>query len=263
VDDWQRLSGGRSRNALAVGWPIDTEKLNYDCVLVDADDTIWDFRRAQRHALESVLSSFDIATPIDSCLGSFKQINTSLWRQYEAGGVSSEQVRVLRFERLLDQLGQPGDATSMSSAFVEELGRSASMVDGAEDMLSALHGYVPMVLLTNGLSEVQRSRIGISGIARFFVDVVISEEVGMQKPDPEIFRLAVARARVAADSRVLMVGDSLSSDIAGALAAGHDACWFNEDHGHRRRPEPEGVVPTYTISTLGEVVSIVGISSGQ
>ena len=170
-------------------------------------------------------------------------------------------MRVLRFERLLDQLGQPGDAASMSRTFVEELGRSASMVDGAEEMLSALHGSVPMVLLTNGLSEVQRSRIEISSIDRFFVDIVISEEVGMQKPDPEIFRLAAARTRVASDSRVLMVGDSLSSDIAGALAAGYDACWFSEDGGHRKRSEPEEVVPTYTVSALYEVPPIVGITT--
>jgi len=166
---------------------------------------------------------------------------------------------MLRFERLLNHLGQRRDATAMSRAFVEELGRSALMVDGAEEMLSALHGSVPMVLLTNGLSEVQRSRIGISGIDRFFVDVVISEEVGMQKPDPEIFHLAAARAGARAGGRVLMVGDSFSSDIAGSLAAGYDACWFNEDHGHRRRPEPEGVVPTYTVTDLGQVPPIIGV----
>ena len=233
--------------------------LNYDCVLLDADDTIWDFQKAQRHALDAALHDCGVKTPKDASLDVFRSVNKSLWRQYEAGEISSDEVRLLRFARLLDHFDVAGDARELSEVFVAHLGRSAFMIRGALELLETLYRIVPLVLVTNGLSQVQRSRIEISGIGRYFSALVISEETGIQKPEPEIFRIAVTRCGVGGTPRVLMVGDSLSSDIAGALAAGYDACWFAPASARSiaMTERSGGVTPTFTVRDLAEIPPIV------
>jgi YjjG family noncanonical pyrimidine nucleotidase len=238
----------------------------YDCILLDADDTIFDFQRAQATALENTLSLLGHVAPLHTYLEPFRLINTFLWHQYETGSLTPADIRLERFVRLFDLLNIDEDAVAASTRFVEELARGAFLVDGARAVLAKLCPAVPTVLLTNGMAAVQRARVERSGITDRFAAIVVSEEVGIQKPDPRIFHLAVESAGLPATTRALMVGDSLTSDVAGAIAAGYDSCWI--DHGRSPKngpttratdPEHAGPQPTYIISQIGELPPLLGL----
>jgi FMN phosphatase YigB (HAD superfamily) len=180
-------------------------------------------------------------------------------------------IRTKRFVKLLARLGVRQDPGPVSERYIEHLGTASFLVDGAREFLDTVFGCLPMVLLTNGLSAVQRSRFAQADMERYFRGVVISEEVGVQKPDPEVFRIAVERAGIDRRAgvangagvstgarrpiRALMVGDSLHSDVKGALAAGLDACWFNL---RDQELDPE-ITPTYTVRSLSEILPILGL----
>jgi len=111
-----------------------------------------------------------------------------------------------------------------------------------------------MALITNGLKSVQEPRLASSGLDRFFSPIVISEDVGVAKPHPVIFERVLDHHPGVKRDQVLMIGDSLSSDIAGAHAAGLDSCWYNPSGTRRTEDEP---APTYTISRLEHILDIL------
>ena len=159
--------------------------------------------------------------------------------------------------QLLQRLELSTAPQSVSDCYIEHLSEAGFLLDGALELLGQLHGTVPLIMLTNGLSSVQHPRFAKAGVNPFFHDIVISEEVGVQKPDPEVFQIALARAGDPAvtPDRAIMIGDNLHSDIQGALDAGLDACWFNL----RGRSNDHGVKPTYTVTSLAEIPVVLGL----
>lgn len=233
-------------------------RLNYDVVLFDADDTILDFYRAETWALEATLDEFGGTLPVADYIDRFRAINATVWAKYERGEATSQEIRLERFVLLLAELGMNADPELVSARYVEHLGESAFTVEGARPLVSALAGLVPIGLVTNGIGAVQRSRLAKSGLGDYFQALVISEEVGVQKPDPRIFAIARAAVGATPTDRIIMIGDGLGSDIAGANAAGIDSCWVNL----RGRPANPEIVPTYTVTSLGEVYPLLGLPPG-
>ncbi len=237
----------------------DAEALKYDAILIDADDTLFDFHKAECYALERTFSDHELPVTIDSIIDDFREINTAVWREYETGQSTPEVIRTKRFVQLLQRLGLSADPRSVSDSYIGHLSEAAFFVDGALELLDRLHGEAPLVMLTNGLSSVQRPRFAKADVGRYFHDIVISEEVGVQKPDPEVFRIALSRAAGAGAAvrpeRAIMIGDNLHSDIGGALDAGLDACWFNL----RGRSIGHDITPTYTVTSLGEIPAVLGL----
>jgi 2-haloacid dehalogenase len=241
--------------------------LKYEAILIDADDTLFDFHRAEFFALERTFADHRLQIPVDSFITKFREINAAVWREYETGQSTSAVIRTKRFIQLLRYLGLDGnpavDPQSVSDSFIQHLAEAAFLVEGALELLETLRGSVPLILLTNGVSVVQRSRLAAANIEDYFRGIVISEEVGVQKPDPEVFRIAlehatgnhgVATGRIA-PNRAIMIGDNLHSDIQGALTSGLDACWFNIRGGTN-----EGDVrPTYTVTSLAEIPPLLGL----
>lgn len=247
------LARRQPQRALAVG-QIGL-RLTYDVVLLDADDTLFDFYRAETYALEATLNAFGYGAPVGEYMERFRAINAQVWREYETGESTSAQIRVKRFVLLLDELGQGFDPEEVSATYVEHLGEATFLVSGARELLDALHLQVPLGLVTNGISAVQRSRLARSGLGDYFDAIVISDELGIQKPDPGIFRAALDRVGVTSTDRVIMVGDGLHSDIRGAINAGIDSCWFNL----RGKPAEPEITPTHTVSSIAEVRSVLGV----
>lgn len=229
--------------------------LVYDVVLLDADDTLFDFHRAERYALEATLMEFGYHAPVDDYLESFQRINTQVWREYETGESTSREIRVKRFVLLLAELGQELDPEPVAAFYVDRLGEAAFMVEGARGLLDRLHHRVPLGLVTNGIGAVQRSRLARSGIGDYFGAIVISDEIGVQKPDPRVFEIALDRVGATPDDRAIMIGDGLHSDMKGAIAAGIESCWFNL----RGKPSEPEINPTYTISSLDEAYAVLGL----
>ena len=162
-------------------------------------------------------------------------------------------LRVVRFERLFAELGIDLEAESFNLDFMDALGQQRQLLTGAEAVIRGLSSHFRLLLATNGIAVVQRPRFAQSSIYKYFEDVVISDEIGVAKPQTGFMEEAFSRMGEPRKSEVLMIGDSLSSDIAGGVNFGVDTCWFNPD-GLALDGAPK---PTFTISDLTEIDGIV------
>lgn len=228
--------------------------MKYRWILFDADGTLFDYSKAEEQALEKTFVAFGLRFEADH-LELYRRINHRVWLLLEGGEVTLSELKVRRFAQLLDAAGLEGDPATFSARYLKGLAEGTQLLDGAEPLVHGLRDRIGMVILTNGLKDVQRPRLAGAGFDGCFHDVVISEEVGAAKPDPEIFDVAFSRMGHPGKEEVLMVGDSLTSDIQGGSDYGIDTCWFNPE---AKPPETEANI-TYEIRQLSEVVGIVGI----
>lgn len=224
----------------------------YRGFLLDADNTLFDYDSAEREALEETFHDAAPRVPLAHALEVYRPINTGWWKRFESAEVSLADLKVGRFVDVLAALGVPGDARRTATAYLERLSRKASLLPGALSALSALRKAGPLCLVTNGISLVQRGRLAVSGIAEMFAAVLISEEVGIGKPDPRFFAAACSALGLP-PAELLCIGDNPRADVDGARAAGIDACWYNP----ARAPWPgPGEPPAFVIDDLLLLVKI-------
>lgn len=208
--------------------------MRYDVLLCDADNTLFDFNKAEENAFAMACETMGFSSTPE-LLATYSKINEALWKLLEQGGITQDVLRVRRFEQFLEAIHREGDAQKMCDAFVDALGRQSVPLDGAVEAVKRWSAKVPVVIVTNGIGQVQRGRMAGSEIHLYISGLVISEEVGAAKPNP------------------LMLGDSLTSDMAAAGNAGVDACWFNPKGAANDR----GVPIAYEIASLDEVDAIL------
>ena len=182
-------------------------------------------------------------------LDAYRQINRQVWRDFERGEITAERLRLRRFERLFETVEIALTPERFSALYLEHLATGIDLIEGAQEMVAALHDAYRLAIITNGLKDIQRPRLARSPIGRYFAEVVISEEVGAAKPDARIFDAAFARLGNPERTDVLVIGDSLASDIAGGQRYGVDTCWFNPT-GQPGGPDVES---TYEIRSLTEL----------
>lgn len=199
--------------------------LAYDWILFDADNTLWDFSAAEAHALERTLLERDLPWSAE-VLGTYRLINRAVWDDYEAGRLPKEQLRALRFQRLLEHYRHDHPAEELSLSYGAYLAASHHMLPGAREVLDHCRGRYRLGLVTNGLSEVQRPRLANTGIGGYFEFILVSDEVGVAKPAAGFFALAQERMGDPERGRVLVVGDNPNADVAGARAFGYAAAWL-------------------------------------
>ena len=224
----------------------------YTTLLFDLDHTLLDSDASEALAFQAALSEAGVDEP-HRHHAEYDQINRALWAAVEQGVVTPDHVRTERFHQLVTAAGLDVDPVALADAFVAGLARHGDLYPGVRDVLDALSGLVALALVTNGLSEVQRTRIERLDIGRYFDAVVISAEVGSAKPAPAIFDIAFERLGGPAKRSTLMVGDSLTSDIRGGHDYGIPTCWFNP-HGRVARDSDRF---DHEIRTLDELVDIV------
>jgi 2-haloacid dehalogenase len=235
----------------------DLGPLKYRWLLFDADGTLFDYDRAEATALERTFGQMGLVFD-PSYARTYRQINEHIWRQFEQHKISQQRLRPRRFELLFESAGIGSDSEAFSVRYLRNLAEASQLIDGAKEIVASLCGNVSLIIVTNGLKDVQRSRLARSVIGKCFADIVISEEVGVAKPDPAIFEVAFERMGKPPKEDVLMVGDSLASDIRGGNNYGIDTCWFNP---RGQTPDP-GVAIQYEIRDLRELLSVVGIPEG-
>ena len=227
-------------------------KKHYPWLWFDADGTLFDYNRAEATALRNAFHSLTLPFE-DDYLGVYRGINSKLWRALEQQEITPAVLRFRRFELLLESLQLNGSPDQMSRAYVVQLGICAELIEGAYDVLQTLHGTCQFAIVTNGLQAVQRSRLAHSTIRHFITELIISEEVGAAKPQPAFFDAAFAQTGHPDKSDVLIIGDSLTSDIQGGADYGLDTCWYNPNAEAR----PEGLPITYEIKHLREVLDFL------
>jgi putative hydrolase of the HAD superfamily len=200
-------------------------------VLLDLDDTLFDHRACTRAAIGDLRERFPVlgGMPADQIEAEHGRLLEELHLQVLAGRMTVDDARVERFRRLLEFAGGTPDAASpidVAAAYRAAYLAHWRPVDGALGLLKALHGQVLTGIVTNNVASEQRQKIAACGFGPLLDAVIISEEAGVTKPDPRIFRMALDQLGCQAGESV-MIGDAWETDIAGALAAGIRPIWFN------------------------------------
>ena len=186
--------------------------MRYDVLLCDADNTLFDFTKAEENAFAIACEGMGFsATP--ELLHIYSEINEGLWKLLEQGKIEQSVLRVRRFEDFLRAVGKTGDAQKMCDTFVDALGQQSVLLNGALQAVERWSKQVPVIVVTNGISEVQRSRMAKSELNLLISGLVISSEVGAAKPAPLMLEKAMELAGVVDKRRVLMLGDSLSATL--------------------------------------------------
>jgi 2-haloacid dehalogenase len=223
----------------------------YHGFVFDADNTLFDFHRAERSALFETLQAVPGFIYSEQAYIIYRRINDTLWRALEKGEQDIESLKQLRFRRFLQSLDLEGDPARLSVEYLARLSEKDFLLPHALEVLEILSRKASLLLLTNGLAQVQRGRIVRAGVEIFFEDIIISEEVGLAKPDPSIFMLAVDSLKLP-PYEILSVGDNPFSDIGGAQQAGLDTCLFLDP---LRKPTGDDPQPDYMINDLRELTA--------
>jgi 2-haloacid dehalogenase len=197
----------------------------YRGFLFDADNTLFDYDRAEVEALDETMAEAAPSVAPENARAAYRAINAGYWRRFERAEVSRDELKVGRFADLLSVLQVSGDPRAMGDSYLARLSRKAYFLPHAREVVETLSRTAALCLVTNGFSLVQRGRIAASGIEDRFTAILISEDLGFAKPDPRFFSAACEALRLH-PADLLCVGDSPVTDIGGALSAGIDACWY-------------------------------------
>ena len=225
----------------------------YDIVLLDADNTLFDFNAAEARALDAVLAEF--GWPRDEeTKQTYLEINHVLWSAFDRGEAEEGFLTVERFRRLGERLGRRADPAEMNRRYLDRLGACSLLLPGAEALCRTLRAAgCRLALATNGVARVQHARLAGSPLVPYLERLFISGEMGTRKPEPAFFRAALAAMGAEDMDRCVMVGDGLGSDVKGALSVGLDVIWFAPGGADA----PADRRPTHTARSLEEIGRII------
>ncbi len=219
-------------------------------MLFDLDGTLLDFAKAEHYAFRQTLEAYSIPYS-DRLYEQYSTINDSLWKQFERKEIEKPQIGPSRFNILFKENSIDADGAEINKTYLSLISQQAFMYDGAMELCERLAGKgILLYAVTNGTQHVQQSRLKLSGLDRIFIRTFVSEEVGYPKPEKEYFDFVFDAIDEKDKSRIIIVGDSLTSDIKGGINAGIDTCYFGSSY-------PEKINPTYTATTYEEVEKII------
>lgn len=221
-------------------------------ILFDLDDTLLDFHKAEAAAIKKTFSHIGIPAD-DAVIARYSDINASQWRRLEKGEISREQVLVERFDILFAELGVRIPSEMAQKTYEYLLGVGHYFIDGAPEILDALHGRYRLYLVSNGTANVQDRRLHSADMEKYFDGVFISERVGYNKPSKAFFDACFAQIDGFEKDKAIIVGDTLSSDILGGINAGIKTCWFNP----KGLPADPAIPADYEIRALPELPALL------
>ncbi len=230
-------------------------KRPFTTILWDVDGTLLDFMYSQTHALTKCFKSIGIDITEEQ-LTRYNEINNDYWNRLELGEITKEELLPGRFTTLFAEYGITGvDIKAFLAEYQLGLGTFFSCQDDSLTICKALQTQVKQYVITNGVSTSQRMKLKLSGLADVMLDMFISEEVEAHKPSKEYFDYCLERIEEKDRSKILIVGDSLTSDIKGGILAGIPTCWYRPD-GTENHTEYK---PDYEISDLHYIYDILEI----
>ena len=227
-------------------------KLKYDYILFDSDNTLLDFTGSQDKSFKEMLTRYGFEYS-DELYSKYKDINHGYWRKFEEGAITKEKLVTERFEVFFGELGLKVDGKEVDTFYQDSLSRQSGLMPYAKEVCDELSKRSKLSIVTNGVGTTANSRIGGSEIKQYIDNIVISEVVGYAKPDIEFFDAAFEIIGCSKKDKILIVGDSITSDIRGGINAGIDTCWYN----FKGEEKPKGISIDYVIEDLRQLLDIV------
>ena len=224
----------------------------YKKLFFDFDDTLIDFKAAEKVALPKVFARYNF--PLTSTVEmKYKEINKALWNQLELGEVTREALLERRFKDTFQFFGMQVNGIEMDVTYRSLLAETIVLMDGAEEVLCALADNHDLYIVTNGVLETQHKRLQAANLTSYFKEIYVSEQTGYQKPQKQFFDYVFQHIGDVKKEECLIIGDSYSADIIGGINANIDTCWFNP---HNHKP-PTSLKPTYEIKHLKDILHII------
>lgn len=220
-------------------------------LFLDLDDTILDFKKAERVAIGKTIRNFGVE-PTEEILTLYHKINKWHWEQLELGTMTRAEILVNRFAVLFRELGKEVDAPACAKVYEKNLATGHWFLPGAEEAVDALSKKYRLFLASNGTASVQKGRMTSANLYRFFETVFVSQEIGHNKPSKAYFDACFAAIPGFDPEKAIIVGDSLSSDIQGGINAGIKTVWVNPDH-----KSSGDIKPDYEIEALYQLEALL------
>ena len=215
---------------------IETNRIEH--IYFDLDDTLWDFDKNSLRVLQNLFNEGELGlklnTDFETYLAAYKKKNNELWQAYNEKNISKEELRDRRFHETFLQFGYNnfGLSKEVSEAYIRISPYGTELKKGSIELLEKLSENYRLHIITNGFKEVQLTKIEQCGLQKYFDLIIISEDVGYNKPDVRIFREAERMGNT--QSRAcLMIGDNFNTDITGAKNAGWQSVWYNPEQNKR------------------------------
>ncbi len=219
-------------------------------ILIDIDDTLLDFQLCSRASIASVCKETGIPYS-EELMRVFHKTTRELWDKIELATLTRQELAKIRFNKIFSELNIVYDGECFEELYCKALYESDISVDGARELLAWLSERFTVCAASNAPYAQQENRLKKAGLLPYFTHLFVSESIGVQKPAREFFEYALNILEAAPDE-VLMIGDSMSADITGAVNAGIHTCLFN-----RKKDTPTGdILPEYQVKRLIDITEL-------
>ncbi|HIT04960.1 MAG TPA: noncanonical pyrimidine nucleotidase, YjjG family [Candidatus Caccocola faecipullorum] len=226
----------------------------FDTILWDVDGTLLDFAAAEEAAIRSLFADFGLGVCTDAMLARYSEINRNYWRALERGEMTKPEILTRRFEDFFAAEGLSGPSPAeFNAAYQTRLGDTIVYCDGSDKLVASLRGKVRQYAVSNGTVAAQTRKLARSGFDRLMDGIFLSERIGWEKPAKEFFDAVFREIGEERRAGSIIVGDSLTSDIAGANRAGIKSCWYNP----RGAENGTNAKPDFEIKDLREILEIL------
>ena len=227
-------------------------------VLFDIDNTLLSFDEYVKESMKSGFEKFGLGAYEDGMFDVFNRINCGLWQLIEKGELSLSELEKKRWNMIFECLGISGDGVAFENYFRGCLFESAIPEKGATELLEYLQSRYTLCVASNGPYMQQVNRLKVGGMLHYFSELFISEEIGFSKPSVKFFDVCISRLNSKSTekihpSEIIVIGDSLSSDIAGGIQCGMQTCFYNP----HKTAVPCETKPDYIVSSLDEIKNIL------
>lgn len=228
----------------------------YKNLFIDLDDTIYDFSAASR---ESFMETYDLLhyeryfDSFEHYMKIYEPYNLELWRIYGEGKITKEELNRRRYSHPLETVGIKNQqlANEFCREALSRIPTKNKVIDGAIELLEYLKPKYRLHILSNGFKELQSHKMRTAGIGHYFDTLILSEDIGVNKPGKRLFEHALKKAGAELQSSI-MIGDMFDADIAGAAGIGMEQIYFNP-----KKKKGHAFVPTYEVNHLLEIKEIL------
>ncbi len=223
-------------------------------LLWDVDGTLLDFKAAESAAIRRLFGEFSLGECTDEMIRRYSAINEEFWQRLERNEITKQQVLIGRYEQFFAEIGVPVSlAVEFNRRYQVRLGDTIVLRDDSYSIIKSLRGRVRQYVVSNGTVIAQSRKLEGSGLGEMMDGVFLSEALGVEKPNKAFFDAVMDRICPEAPEEVMIVGDSLTSDIRGGNNAGIKTCWYNPEG----KTAPDEYKIDYVIADLHEIDSLL------